>query len=129
MNVDIDPLTLWKAQAEAIILQCCKKAGMEDVAKNILIIFSSRKRTTMGTAWTHYGHETHPAYLRRGKSRIKNPLHPLNGCGRGGVIFFATKLFERADQSECHDTIIHEVAHILTNLKYGSSQGHNHPVG
>jgi predicted SprT family Zn-dependent metalloprotease len=98
---------------------------MEDVANNVILEFSDTKRTTMGTAWTHYGpNNHHQTHYRQGKQRIKNPLFALNGKGRGGIIIFATKLFERASQKDREETIIHEVAHILADLKAKRNAGH-----
>lgn len=100
----------WQAEARAHIQWGCDKVGMSEVADNITLLFNDRMRTTMGRAWTHYGpHQIHnkPEYIQ-----------VLNGQQRpGGLICFCNKIYARVDAAERRRNILHELAHILANLK------------
>jgi predicted SprT family Zn-dependent metalloprotease len=123
LDLNLDADLLWKAKALPIIRQCCIIAKMPDVADNIHVIFCSKKRTTMGTAWTHQG--PHCTYTKKGATGKPHPLYPLSSKPRGGVIVFNIRLFTRADDKTCIDTIVHEISHILANLKAGDNVGHS----
>lgn len=103
-------LDAWKEESRTIIKWGCDRVGMSDVADNITVLFNDRMRTTMGRAWTHYGpHQSHhkPEYIQG-----------LNGQQQpGGLIAFCIKLYERVDAAERRRNILHELAHILANLK------------
>jgi predicted SprT family Zn-dependent metalloprotease len=105
----------WEEEAKALIRWGCEKVGMDDVADNIVINFNDRMRTTMGRAWTNYGLHTtfygSPAYVQ-----VLNAQKE-----RGGLIAFCIALYERVDQAERRRNILHELAHILANLKLNAN--------
>ena len=113
----------WKIQAQEIITWGCNLVGMPEVADNIIIIFNTRMRTTLGRAWTHYGpHQKHnrPKYIE-----------VLNGKPTGGLICFNVELYYRATDAQRRKNMIHELAHILANLRYneGVEQGEERSAG
>ena len=75
-----------------------KKVGMESTVINFC--WNTRLRTTMGYAVT----------------KIKQ---------NRGDIHFNPILFARATREECVDTVLHELAHVLTQIKHRVSCGHN----
>lgn len=102
-------LAIWEAEAETTIAWGCDRAGMSWVKDNIILLFNDKMRTTMGRAWTHYGpHQNH-----------KSPEYTqiLNGKPRGGLICFCINLYARVDAAERRRNTLHELAHILANLK------------
>jgi predicted SprT family Zn-dependent metalloprotease len=100
----------WNEEAHELVKWGCERVGMADVADNIILLFNDRMRTTMGRAWTHYGpHQTHisPRYIQR-----------LNGQQKpGGLIAFCIAIYRDVDAAERRRNILHELAHILANLK------------
>ena len=113
----MDETIIWTAQSLNIINPSCELVGMSDVSENIIVEFCGKKRTTMGTAWTHYGPEH--------KYEKKHTLLPLSGKPRGGIIKFNANLFSRADEYNRKRNTVHELAHILANLLAGKSVGHS----
>jgi predicted SprT family Zn-dependent metalloprotease len=87
---------------------------MPEIAENIIIIFNTRMRTTLGRAWTHYGpHQMHnsPKYVQE-----------LNGRPTGGLICFNVELYYRATDEQRRKNMIHELAHILANLRHNRDE-------
>lgn len=114
--MELDNVTIWKIRAATLVRHCCALAEMPEVIDCIEIEFCQRKRTTIGTAWTHFdAAHKYPA---------KHPLHPFTGRKPGGLIKINTKVFQRAPETECIETLTHEIAHILANLKAGKCVGH-----
>lgn len=76
-----------------------KKIDRLDLFPKIEIAFNHRLRTTLGTATVYYG----PAR---------------------GLIHLSSEVFLTAKLSEKKETVIHELAHVVTNLNYGRQMGH-----
>ena len=110
-------IELWKSEAQTLIKWGCDRVGMSHLVPYIHIRFRENMRTTMGRAYTNFG-----IHSRFNTQWVQAVL----GCQSepGGMIAFNIPLYERVDAAERKRNILHELAHILANLKAGKPQGH-----
>lgn len=111
----------WEAPVRELITWGCHRVKCPHLAGDgrIVVRFNSRMRTAMGRAWTNYSRFS-ILYSPEWAAEIINPMRLV-----GGLIGLSTRLWERAPEAERRKTTLHELAHIVANIRYGGSQGHN----
>lgn len=110
-------IELWKSEAQTLIEWGCNRVGMGHLIPFIHIRFRENKRSAMGSAWTNFGIQTRFTY---------NWVQEVLGSQAepGGMIAFNVSLYERVDAAERKRNILHELAHILANIKLGKRAKH-----
>jgi len=112
-------IELWKNEAQTLIEWGCNRVGMGHLIPHIHIRFRENKRSAMGTAFTNFGIQSQFS---------TNWVQEVLGSQAepGGMIAFNVALYERVDAAERKRNILHELAHILANIKLGKRAGHRH---